>query len=179
MPSTKLSTPTFLIKFVPQFMNTKTVVFFTITLFAFTSCKTYEVMRYKSTELGKIKDVGTYKVYVHSQKNVYSVAKPSLAADGITGDITPVTDVKAAEDIKNPGNLKKHSHDLNLFTKTTIPDTASGMFTFKKNDITEYSLVLSHSHVNWGKIGDIVADVFGTAACLAVLGALVYWFTLI
>ena len=138
-------------------------------------------MRYKGTELGKVKDVNKYKVYVHAQKNTFMFTKPSFASEGVTGDIVIIKDHVQAEEIKNPSTpslLKKHKQDLNLFTKADNADSANNI-TLKKSEISEYSLVLVHSRINWGKIGNGIADVIGVAVCIGAIGALVYWFTLI
>jgi hypothetical protein len=160
--------------------STKTI-FLLITLLAFTSCKTYEVKHFKGGEIDKSLDVTKDKVYIHAQKGLYKVTQPSISKDGVAGDITPVKDPKEAEEIRDPGTphlMKKHRHDLNIFTKTEITDSTKNV-TLKKNDITEYSVVITHSNVKWDKVGDIVKDVLGVAVCIVVMGALVYWFSFI
>jgi hypothetical protein len=156
-------------------------IFFFFTLAAFTSCKTYEVMHYQGSDVDKLGGAGNYKVYVHSQKNIFKITKPSISPAGVSGNAAIVTDHQEAEEIRAPGTpglVKKHRNDLNLFTKTVIPDSAANI-NLKKAEITGYSLTISHSHIKWDKIGNAIALVLGVAVCIALIGALVYWFTYI
>jgi hypothetical protein len=136
-------------------------------------------MHYKNGAVDKL-DAKKYKVYIHTAKNLYLVTKPAISPTGVTGDISQVKDQAEAEEIRNPstpGLVKKHKHDLNIFTRTQIADSVSNV-TVKKGDIYEYSLTISHSKVNWDKIGEVVGGIFGITVGLALVGALVYWFTL-
>src|ERR1700722_19657352 len=113
----------------------KTILFLSI-LLAFSSCKTYQVMHYKDGGVEKL-DAKNYKVYIHTAKNLYLVTKPAISPTGITGDISEVKDQAEAEEIKNPTSpslIKKHRHDLNIFTRTQIADSVSNI-TVKKGDI--------------------------------------------
>ncbi len=136
-------------------------------------------MHYKDGAVDKL-DAKKYKVYIHTAKNLYLVTKPAISTTGVTGDISRVKDQAEAEEIRNPTTpslVKKHRQDLNIFTRTQIADTASNV-TVRKGDIYEYSLTIGHSKVSWDKIGEVVGGIFGVAVGLALLGALVYWFTL-
>jgi hypothetical protein len=160
-------------------MRIKTTIFFLFALLAFSSCKTYEVKHFKDGSVDKV-DLKKYKVYLHDKKNIYLVAKPAISPAGITGDITRVKDNAEADEIRNPstpGLIKKHRHDLVLLTKTEVADSTVTI-SLKKGDIVEYNLTISHSKVNWDKIGEAIGGVLGVAVCIALMSALVYWFTL-
>ena len=147
---------------------------------ALTSCKTYELTKYKPAELDKVTDIGKYKVFIQTPKSTFEVKKPSVTKTGVAGDVSQVKDEATREEIKNPksqGELKKHKDDMNFFTKTEIADSAKSV-NLKRTDITEYSLVVSHAGVNWNKIGEGVAGGLGVAVGLAALGGVIYWLTL-
>jgi hypothetical protein len=150
-------------------------------VFTLASCKVYEVKHSKGIELDKATNVAKANVYLFAQKNTFKVTNPVINKDGVSGGLQLVTDHDEAAEIRNPETprlMKKHQKDLDLYTKTTIGDSAVSV-SLKKADINEYSQVLVHSKVNWKKVGEITADVFGIAASLAILAAFVYWFTLI
>ena len=161
------------------FMRAKTAIFLLIASLAFTSCKTYEVVHYKSSDLDKLGKVSKYTVYIHAPKNTFIVTKPLISPTGVTGDISPIKDASAAAEIRNPGTpglIKKHRHDLNVFTKTAIADTTVKV-NLKKNEVSEYTLTVAHSKVHWDKIGEVVAGIFGLAISASLVALLVYWFT--
>lgn len=161
-------------------MRNSRLFLFLIIPVALTSCKTYELTRYKPADLDKIKDISKYKVYIQTPKNTFEVSKPTLTKTGVTGDVSAVKDQAAREEIKNPktqGDLKKHKNDMNFFTKTEIADTVKSA-NLKRADINEYSLVVVHSGANWKKVGEDIAGGLGVAVGLAALGGVVYWMTL-
>ncbi len=66
---------------------------------------------------------------------------------------------------------------MNFFTKTEIADSVASV-NLKRTDITEYSLVVTKSQINWNSIGEGIADSLGIAIGLAALGGVVYWMSL-
>jgi hypothetical protein len=139
------------------------------------SCKTYELKHYKGAELDNIGKVSYYDVYVHSKENTYKVDKPSLSSTELKGNFTPITDKAEVAEIKNPRTaeeLKKHKHDLSLYTQTEIKDSTR---TLKKAEITDVAHAVSHSKVN---VGDILTTIFGLALCIGLLGVFIYWIVL-
>lgn len=151
-----------------------------IILSAAVSCNSYELMRYKGGAVDKVENAEKHKIYICADKKVYKVTKPSITTAGLSGNIEQIKNEKDAQEIKNPSpaQLKRHKHDLDIVTKTEIPDS---IFTIAlhKTAITGYNLIVSHSKINWKKIGEIIEAIFGIALCLVLLGALIYWFTFI
>lgn len=159
-------------------MQIRTLLIFIVSLIAFTSCKTYETVYYKGPDISKIGDIKKYKVYVHAPKALFKVTDASLTAGGLKGDAEAVKDSKEIMEISNPATRhlqKKHSHDLEITTKKEIADSLTSI-SLTKADITECRVIASHSKINWENVGDIATDILGVAVCLAVIGALVYWF---
>ncbi len=144
------------------------------------SCNTYELMRYQNNGVDKVENAEKHKIYICDDKKVYKVLKPSITTSGLSGNIEPVPDPKEAQEIKSPSpaQLKKHRRDLDILTKKSLPDSAAKI-ELKKNEITGYNLVVSHSKINWKKVGEVIEAVLGIAVCLALIGALIYWLTFI
>lgn len=163
-------------------MRFKTTLFILFLAFAFTSCKTYELMRYKGGEIDKkVEHVDNYDVYVQASNGTYKVNKPIYSPAGLKGQYVPVHDKDQAEEIKNPSTprlLKKHKKDINFITKTAIKDTVNTTL-IKKRDINEVSLVAAHSGINWKSIGEVILTVLVIAFSIGLIGLLVYWFTLV
>lgn len=156
----------------------RTILLIAIAVTTLTSCATFEVMHYKNNELDKVGSISDYKVYLHNKGSIYQMDKPSMGKDGITGTLSPVTDPDKAKEIRNPstpGEIKRHKHDLNLFTKIALKDSTRTV-TIKKADITDVSVTVSKSKVNWNDIGNGVATTLVIALCIASLAGLIYAF---
>jgi len=122
----------------------KLALLFFITGSIFTSCKTYQVVHYKRSEIPKISDgFNDDSVYIHDQHSIYKVVKPSLALNEVKGTLVPISDsAKLAElkDLRTQKQLKTHKHDLNIYTKAEVKDLPDGGV-LKKEDITDISKV--------------------------------------
>ena len=156
----------------------RTVLLFAIAVTMLTSCASYEVMHYKGNELDKAGDIAGHKVYLHNKSTIYQLDGASMGKTGITGTLDPVTDPDKAKEIRNPstpGEMKKHKHDYNIFTKTPLKDS-TGSVTIKKEEINEVSVTVSKSGVNWNDIGNGIATGLVTALCIASIGGLIYAF---
>ncbi|MGP8214900.1 MAG: hypothetical protein ACLQQ4_04990 [Bacteroidia bacterium] len=157
-------------------MNTsvRLALLFLVSIFVFTSCKTYQVTHYKSNDIGKIGKIESYTVYIHSKNGTFKVDKPSLTTSGVNGELTRITDQSKVEEIRNPvtrTQLKRHRHDLNLYTKTEIIDSSFSVL--KKQDINDISITISKSPVN---IGDIAGAVLVSGLGIAMIAGIVYAF---
>lgn len=155
-------------------MSFRTVLLFLVVLVGFTSCKTYELTTFKGAELDKMGDLSKSKVYLHAPKVTFQVTQPAVSATGLTGGLEHITDRTQLADMNDPKLTKKHKHDINVFTKTEISDSTAAV-TLKKSEITEYNMVVVHTH---GNVWEGIADGLGIAVSLAAVGAVVYWFTL-
>ena len=156
----------------------RTVLLFLITVSALTSCKSYELMHYKGSELDKVGKISDYTVYVHDKGKTFKVDNPSASSAGVTGGLTQITDPEKVKEIRSastPGEIRKHKHDLNLFTKTEIGDSAKTVM-LKRDEITDVSVTVSKSNVKWKDIGNGVATVLVCAVCIASLAGIVYAF---
>lgn len=126
--------------------SVKTIFLFLTLLFVFSSCRTYKVAHYSRDEITNISgDVVKYKVYIHDKSTLYKVDKPNLSSLGVSGDLTPVSNPDTVAEIKNPHTkklLKKHLHDLNIYTKTEVKNVPNGVV-LKKADITDVSRILT------------------------------------
>jgi hypothetical protein len=145
---------------------------------AFTSCKSYEVMHYKNNELDKVGKLTDYTVYVHDKGKTFKMNNPSSSPAGVSGGLTQITDPDKAKEIRNPntpGEIRKHKHDLNLFTKTDIGDSAKTV-ALKRDEITDVSITVSKSGINWTDIGNGVATVLVCMVCIASIAGIVYAF---
>jgi hypothetical protein len=124
-------------------------------------------MHYNRDEITNISgDVVKYRVYIHDKTALYKVDKPNLSSQGVSGDITPVSNTDTIAEIKNPHTkklLKKHQHDLNIYTKTEVKSSPTGLV-LKKADITDVSHIL---------VAVDVAEDIETGAILA-LGVVVW-----
>lgn len=133
---------------------------FLVCLSVFTSCATLTENHYKREEFNKVSGkLDNYVVYVHDASNTYRIDKPKLTVTGIKGQVVPITDVPTIKEIKNPHTqkeLRKHKHDLNLYTKTTI-DQDSKETILKNVDISDIAHVNNNSKVDIA--GDIAAGV--------------------
>lgn len=124
----------------------KSVLFFLATLSLFSSCRSYKIMHYNRDEITNISgDVVDYKVYIHDKSTLYKVDKAHLSSMGVAGDLSPVSNPDTVAEIKNPHTrkqLKKHQHDLNIYTKLEVKNVPNGIV-LKKADITDVSRITS------------------------------------
>jgi len=147
--------------------NAKLALLFLASVLALTSCQSYKVMHYNRDEITNISgNVVKYRVFIHDKSAVYKVDQPNLSSSGVKGDLTPVLNPDTIKEIKNPRTrkqLKRHVHDLNIYTKTEVKTTSNDIV-LKKADITDVSHIVT-------KV-DIANDI-GTAAILG-LGVVVW-----
>ncbi len=134
-----------------------------------TSCKTYTMVHYKSSELDKVGKISKYSVYIHDKNNTYKVDKPVLTPAGIKdAQLVKITDPETIGEIKNPSTpalVKRHKHDLSLYTKTTVAD--SNEVVLKKSDITD---VTHTTFTSTGPaIGNTVATIIVSGLCVGLL----------
>jgi hypothetical protein len=138
----------------------KLVLFFSVLCFICASCGRYEIMHHDRNELTKVSEnFSDYKVYIHDKKHTYAVEKASLVPAGIKGNLIPITDPAKIAEIKNPstpGLLRKHKHDLSLYTKTQV-DSASTGVVLKKEDITDVAHAAHKGKFNAGLYVQIAA----------------------
>jgi len=124
-------------------------------------------MHYSRDEITNISgNVVNYRVFIHDKTALYAVDKPNLSSSGVAGDLTPILNPDTIREIKNPRTrkqLKRHLHDLNIYTKTEVKTTSKDIV-LKKADITDVSHIVS-------KV-DIANDI-GTAAILG-LGVVIW-----
>ena len=155
----------------------KTALLLLLASSVFTACNTYELTRYKGTEIDKVGDIAKYKVYIHAKNGTYKVDKPALTPAGISGSITKLTDQATIEEITSPrkgAQEKRHKHDLNLFTKVAVSDTADVIL--KKADITDVAHVVAKSTGLGKKIGNTVAAVVVSAIGIGLIVGIVLAF---
>lgn len=163
-------------------MRFKAAIFILFLSLAFSSCKLYQVTHYKGADFSKVKDVNDYTVYVHYKSKSYQVDKPVISPAGVKGTFVPLTDEAKVNEIKNPATphqLRKHKHDLNVYAKTDLKDTAATTVMLKKNDIKEITVTTVQSKINWKAIGNGILTVLVIAFCIGLIGLIIYWFTLI
>ena len=148
-------------------MSVKSALFFLSILFVFTSCSTYKVMHYNRDEITNISgNVVHYKVFIHDKSTLYKVDKPNLSSSGVSGDLSPVSNPDTIAEIRNPHTrqqLKKHMHDLNIYTKVEVKNVPNGVV-LKKADITDVSRIITKLNI---------AEDAGTVAVLG-LGVVIW-----
>ncbi len=110
----------------------KSALLFILGLLIFSSCRSYKVTHYNKDEIDKVGgEADKYNVYLHDKNLTYQVGKPNLSPAGVKGDLNPILDSATVAEIKHPRTrkqLKKHQHDLNIFTKAEIKDNPSGWY---------------------------------------------------
>ena len=154
-----------------------TRAFFTLlAISGLTSCKTYTMVHYKSSELDKVGKISKYTVYIHDKSNTYKVDKPVLTPVGIKdNELVKITDPETITEIKNPSTpalVKRHRHDLNLYTKVIVAD--SNEVVLKKTDITD---VTHTTFTSTGPaIGNTIATIIVSALCVGLIYGIVYSF---
>ena len=97
-------------------------------------------MHHNKSELDKVSaNFKDYTVYIHDKSSTYKIEKASLSPGGIKGNPVAITDQAQIAEIKNPNTarlIRKHKHDLSLYTKTEISSNPTGVI-LKKDDITD------------------------------------------
>jgi hypothetical protein len=125
--------------------SVKLALLFIIALFTLSSCRSYKVMHYNRDEITNISgNVVKYRVFIHDKTSLYQVDKANLSSSGVAGDLTPILNPDTIKEIRNPHThkqLKRHEHDLNIYTKTEVK--TSGDIVLKKADITDVSHIVS------------------------------------
>ena len=158
-------------------LTVKSALLFSLIISLFSSCASLEVMHYKSKDLDRVsKTIGNYVVYVHDKSHTYQLAQPSIVANGIKGQLTPITEAQTIAEIKDPKTkklLKKHEHDLNIYTKLEIVYDPDKDFLLKNTDITSFSYIAPSAKPS---IGEDIATGFILALGVAVIVGVVYSF---
>jgi hypothetical protein len=153
----------------------KFALLFFVVLVVFPSCKTLEMKHYNKSELDKVSSsIGDYNVYLHDKSNTYQVINPSVSPAGIKGGLNPIIDKATIAEIKNPRTrkqLKKHKHDLNIYSKTEIKDNSELLV--KKEDITDVSHLANKKGAS---IGEDIATGFVLGLGVLVWVGVVYSF---
>ncbi len=143
---------------------------FPILFFVFTSCGTYQIMRYDRTEIDKVRaNFSDYHVYIIDSTHTYRVEKDSLAPTGIVGKLVEITDQPQIEEIKNPNTpqlLRKHKHDLDLYTKIIVKDNPKNVI-LKRTEVTKVVRIIAGK--SKGGVGKYIEIVFVVALGSAVL----------
>ena len=128
-------------------------------------------MHYNRDEIANIgPNVANYKVYIHDKTAIYKVDKPNLSSAGVKGDLTPVLNPDTIAEIKNPHTrkqLKKHQHDLNIYTKTEV-DNAPNAIVLKKADITDIAHVIVKAKIG-EDLGAIAILGFGVVVWVVII----------
>lgn len=147
----------------------KLISYTLLLLLVFASCTSYKMTHYNRDEITNIgPNVTKYKVYIHDEKSLYRVDKPNLSSAGVKGDLVPVLNPDTITEIQEPRTrkqLKKHQHDLNIYTKTEVKSNPNAVV-LKKTDITDVSHIVAKAKI---------AESAGTIAILA-FGVLVWIF---
>ena len=135
-----------------------------------TSCKTYTMVHYKSTELDKVGKISKYTVYIHDKSNTYKVDKPVITPVGIKdAQLVKITDPETITEIKNPSTpalVKKHRHDLSLYTKVLVND--SNEVVLKKTEINDIT------HTTFTSTGPAIANTVATIIVSGLCVGLLY-----
>lgn len=130
-------------------------------------------MHYNRDEVSNIGANATnYKVYIHDKTALYKVDKPNLSVAGVKGDLTPVLNPDTIAEIKNPHTrkqLKKHQHDLNIYTKTEV-DNAPNAIVLKKADITDISHIVVKANIGNG-IGTVAILGLGVVVWVVIIAS--------
>lgn len=128
-------------------------------------------MHYNRDEVSNIgPNVTKYKVYIHDKTALYKVDKPNLSSAGVKGDLSPVLNPDTIAEIKNPHTrkqLKKHQHDLNIYTKTEV-DNAPNAIVLKKADITDVSHIAVKANIGNG-VGTIAVLGLGVVVWVIII----------
>ena len=134
-------------------------------------------MHFKFKDLDKVaKTIGNYTVYIHDKSHTYQLNQPAIVANGIKGQLTTITEAQTIAEIKNPHTkkeMKKHIHDLNIYTKLEINYDPDKDFLLKNTDITSFSYIAPSAKPG---AGEYIATGFIMALGVAVIVGVVYSF---